>query len=380
MTVIAVVITCPAIKDKALFGKKSLSPLVTDFSDIQDQLDQVSPRAQEILRAIALSYVTSGDPVGSRTLSKLDSVSASAATIRNVMSDLEEMGLLYAPHTSAGRLPTESGLRLFVDGLMQMGDMSDTERSSIEAACIEAGRTSADVMESASAALSGLSACAGLVLSPKSSAPIKQIQFTPLNDRSALAILVLGDGTVENRVIELEPGTPSFALTTASNYLTAKLAGLTLFEARAKLAVDLASDRAEIDAATQRLAERGIATPSQNSQDGVLIVKGQLNLLDDVQAVEDLAKVKHLMASLESKQTYLKLMEAADQADGVKIFIGSQTELFGLSDCSVVIKPYRNTDNRIIGAVGVIGPMRLNYGRIIPMVDYTADVMSRLLK
>ena len=353
---------------------------MTDLSDIQDQLDQVSPRAQEILRAIALSYVTSGDPVGSRTLSKLESVSASAATIRNVMADLEEMGLLYAPHTSAGRLPTESGLRLFVDGLMQMGNMSDAERTSIEAACIEAGRTSADVMESASTALSGLSACAGLVMAPKSAAPIKQIQFTLLNDRSALAILVLEDGTVENRVIELEPGTPAFSLTTASNFLTSKLAGLTLFEARAKLAVDLASDRAEIDAATQRLAERGVATPSENSQDGVLIVKGQLNLLDDVQAVEDLAKVKHLMASLESKQTYLKLMEAADQAEGVKIFIGSQTELFGLSDCSVVIKPYRNTDNRIIGAVGVIGPMRLNYGRIIPMVDYTADVMSRLLK
>ena len=353
---------------------------MTQLNDLKDQLDQVSPRAQEILRAIALSYVTSGDPVGSRTLSKLEAVGASAATVRNVMADLEDMGLLYAPHTSAGRLPTESGLRLFVDGLMQMGDMSEQERISIEAACQEAGRSPSEVLESASAALSGLSACAGLVLSPKSSAPIKQIQFTPLSDRSALAILVLEDGTVENRVIELEPGTPTFALTTASNYLTSRLAGQTLFEARSKLAVDLANDRAEIDALTQRLASQGVATPSETSQEGVLIVKGQLNLLDEVQAVEDLAKVKHLMASLESKQTYLKLMEAADQAEGVKIFIGSQTELFGLSDCSVVIKPYRNSDNRIIGAVGVIGPMRLNYGRIIPMVDYTADVMSRLLK
>ncbi len=348
---------------------------------ISDILTSISPRAQEVMREIALAYVERGEPVGSRTLSKLERLEASPATIRNVMADLEDLGLLYSPHTSAGRLPTETGLRLFVEGLMQVGTVSRQDQARIEQQCAERGSRASDVIESASSALSGLSGFAGLVASPTTNnAPLKQIQFTLLSDDSALAILVLADGTVENRLLRLPAGTPSSALVTAGNYLTQRLAGLTLAEARAKIVTDMARDRAALDDHIQKLVELGVVTPSNDGHDdGVLIVKGQLNLLDSVEAVGDLASVRALMRSLESSQTYLKLMEAADQAEGVRIFIGSQTELFGLSDCSVVIKPYRNADQQIIGAVGVIGPLRLNYGRIIPMVDYTADVMGRLL-
>lgn len=348
--------------------------------DIADILTSISPRAQEVMREIALAYVERGEPVGSRTLSKLGHLEASPATIRNVMADLEELGLLYSPHTSAGRLPTETGLRLFVEGLMQVGTVSRQDRERIERQCAERGGRASDVIESASTALSGLSGFAGLVASPKTNAPLKQIQFTLLSDEQALAILVLADGTVENRLLSLPRGMPVSALVTAGNYLTQRLGGLTLAEARVKILRDMEQDRAALDGHIQKLVELGIATPSADGHDaGVLIVKGQLNLLDSVEAVADLASVRALMRSLESSQTYLKLMEAADQADGVRIFIGSETELFGLSDCSVVIKPYRNADQQIIGAVGVIGPLRLNYGRIIPMVDYTADVMGRLL-
>lgn len=348
--------------------------------DIADILTSISPRAQEVMREIALAYVERGEPVGSRTLSKLGHLEASPATIRNVMADLEELGLLYSPHTSAGRLPTETGLRLFVEGLMQVGTVSRQDRERIERQCAERGSRASDVIDSASTALSGLSGFAGLVASPKTNAPLKQIQFTMLSDEQALAILVLADGTVENRLLRLPPGMPTSALVTAGNYLTQRLGGLTLAEARAKILSDMEQDRAALDGHIQKLVELGIATPSADGHDaGVLIVKGHLNLLDSVEAVADLASVRALMRSLESSQTYLKLMEAADQADGVRIFIGSETELFGLSDCSVVIKPYRNADQHIIGAVGVIGPLRLNYGRIIPMVDYTADVMGRLL-
>ena len=345
----------------------------------QKILQDLSGRALEVMRGIVLSYMQDGAPVGSKVLSRLPGIGVSAATIRSIMSELEALGYLHSPHISAGRVPTESGLRLFVDGLMQTGELTSDERGHIEELCNQRGHAFDDLLRQTSLAMSDLSGYASLVVAPKSTAPLKHIEFIPLSDNRALAILVTEDGHVENRALSVPLGTPMGALITASNYLNAKLAGRSISEATEAIKNELAQDRNELDQITERLIEDGLAFGDIKGQEGHLIVRGQSNLLEGIEAGEDLVRVKQLLAKLESRETYLRLMEAADGAQGIKIFIGSQTELFGLSGCSMVLKPYRSTDEQVIGAVGVIGPMRLNYGKVIPMVDYTADVMSRIL-
>lgn len=336
-------------------------------------------RSAAVLREIVEQYVETGDPVGSRTLSRLLPMGLSPATIRNVMADLTDAGLLFSPHTSAGRLPTDRGLRLFVDGLLHFGELSDEERERIEAALAQSGRSIQETLTEASAMLSGLSSAAGIVLAPKSDGSVKHIEFVPLNSGRALVILVSADGQVENRVIETPPGLPPSALQEASNYLNAQLSGLSLAELRQRVSADMNADRTALDALTASVVEAGLATWSGEERGGSLIVRGQGRLLADIDQVEKLGAIQHLFERLEAQETMLKLLELADRSDGVRIFIGAESGLFGAAGVSMVVAPARNRSDRIVGAIGVIGPTRINYGRIIPVVDYTARVIGRLL-
>lgn len=337
------------------------------------------PRSAAVLREIVEQYVETGEPVGSRTLSRRLPLNVSPATIRNVMADLTEAGLLYAPHTSAGRLPTERGLRLFVDGLLHFGELTEDERTSITATLATAGRSLEATLAEASTLLSGLSAAAGLVLAPKSEGPIKHIEFVPLGPGRALVVLVGGDGQVENRVIEIPPGLPPSALQQASNYLNARLSGRPLNEVRRLVAEDIAANRTELDALSKLVVEAGLATWSGDARAGSLIVRGQAKLLSDVTQIERLAAIQTLFERLEAQETMLRLLELAEKSDGVRIFIGAESGVFGAAGLSMVVAPARGEAGRIVGAIGVIGPTRINYGRIIPVVDYTARVIGQLL-
>jgi len=342
-------------------------------------LADLNERSRDILRHIVDAYMESGEPVGSRTISRRLAMSLSPATIRNVMADLEEAGLLYAPHTSAGRLPTERGLSLFVSGLLELGGLSKEEREKIDGKCAAAGRSLADVLEDATTMLSGLSRCAGLVVAPKTERRLKHIEFVHLGPGRALVVMVTEDGLVENRIIDVPMGLPPASLIEATNYMSARLVGRTLNEARFGVLSELEQHRAELDALTSKVVEAGLATWAGEKKGGALIIRGQANLLDEVTALSDLERIRALFAALETKEAMVRLLEAADLAQGVQIFIGAQNELFGLAGCSVIIAPYRNSREQIVGAVGVIGPTRINYARIIPMVDYTAKVIGRLL-
>ena len=336
-------------------------------------------RSAAVLREIVEQYVETGDPVGSRTLSRRLPMNLSPATIRNVMADLTDAGLLFAPHTSAGRLPTELGLRLFVDGLLQFGELAEEERETISAALAASGRSLEDTLAEASTLLSGLSDAAGLVLAPKSEGPLRHIEFVPLGPGRALVVLVNGDGHVENRVIETPAGLPPSALQQAGNYLNARLAGRPLNDLRRAVAEDLAADRTQLDELTSKVVEAGLATWTGEGRSGSLIVRGQARLLSDVTQIERLSAIQVLFERLETQETMLRLLDLAERSDGVRIFIGAESGLFGLSGVSMVVAPARNTAHRIVGAIGVIGPTRINYGRIIPVVDYTARVIGRLL-
>ena len=336
-------------------------------------------RSAAVLREIVEQYVQTGEPVGSRTLSRRLPIALSPATIRNVMADLTDAGLLFAPHTSAGRLPTDRGLRLFVDGLLQHGSLDDNERETISRALEAKGRSLEDTLAEASTMLSGLAGAAGLVLAPKSEGAVRHIEFVPLGPGRALVILVGADGQVENRVIETPPGLPPSALTQASNFLNARLSGRTLPELRRTVSAEITEDRTQLDELTSQVVEAGLATWTNEGRAGSLIIRGQSRLLADVTQIESLRAIQALFERLETQETLLKLLELAETSDGVRIYIGAESGLFGASGVSMVVAPARNEADRIVGAIGVIGPTRINYGRIIPVVDYTARVMGRLL-
>jgi heat-inducible transcriptional repressor len=341
-------------------------------------LAAMNARSREIFRHIVDAYVTTGAPVGSRTLSRRLGMNLSPATVRNVMADLEELGLLYAPHTSAGRLPTQQGLRLFVDGLLEYGNLDPQDREHIETRCAATGRSLPQAFEEAGTLLSDLSRCAGLVVAPKFEEALKHIEFVSLGPGRALVVIVTNSGAVENRIIDVPHGLPPSALVEASNYLSARLVGRTLAEAYTEVQRELEDQRAELNEVAARLVQQGLADWSEANQ-GALIVRGQAQLLEDVTAVEDLEKVRRLFSALEKHESMLRLLDLTDHADGVQIFIGAENELFGTSDCSMVISPYTNSKQQFVGAIGVIGPTRIDYARIIPMVDYTAKVLSRII-
>ncbi len=345
------------------------------------ELRRLNERSRTILRQIVESYLSTGEPVGSRNLSRVLPMTLSPASIRNVMADLEQLGLIFAPHTSAGRLPTQTGLRLFVDGLLEIGDLSDEERRQIEAQIgIKRQKSIDQVLVEAGEMISGLSHCAGVVLAEKQVSRLKHIEFVLLEPRKALVVLVGEDQSVDNRVISLPPGLPPSALVEAANYLNRTIRGMTIAEARAALEKQLASARAELDSLTQKVVEAGLAEWSGALDDRKsLIVRGQANLLKDLTAIEDLERIRQLFDDLESKRELVQLLGAADRADGVRIFIGSESKLFSLSGSSLIVAPFHDDRRKVVGVLGVIGPTRLNYARIIPMVDYTARLVSRLL-
>ena len=339
---------------------------------------ELTDRARDVFRVVVESYLGSGAPVGSRTISKLGAMNLSPASIRNVMQDLEELGLLAAPHISAGRMPTESGLRLFVDGMMQVAEPNESERAAIEAR-LSAGGPIEDALAAATQTLSGLSACAGLVLVPTHAPKLKQFAFVPLARGEALAVLVGDDGSVENRVITIPHDMPLSALNEAGNYMTARLSGLTLAEAAVILARELDKERAALDMAAQALITRGIALWSEDgAHRPVLIVRGAANLIDESTSA-DLDRVRTLLDEIEGKEEIVRLLNSARDGVSSKIFIGAENKLFALSGSSVIAAPYHNSDGRVVGVVGVIGPTRLNYARIVPIVDFTAQTLSRLM-
>lgn len=350
------------------------------MTDVRSGLADLDSRSREIFRQIVETYLATGEPVGSRNLSRSLPMTLSPASVRNVMSDLEALGLIKAPHTSAGRLPTQAGLRMFVDGLMEVGDLSEKDRLQIEKQVKGRRQTGTleEALTEASELISGLSQCAGVVLAEKQQIRLKHTEFVRLEPTRALVVLVSDDGRVENRVIDLPPGLPASALQEASNYLNAKLAGLTLNEARGRLETERSGLKLELDEVTARVIDAGLAIWSGGEQNKSLIVRGQSNLLTDIHAIEDLDRIRRLFDDLEAKQELINLLGAADTGEGVRIFIGAESRLFSLSGSSLVVAPFRDTQSKIVGVLGVIGPTRLNYARIIPMVDFTAKLVGKL--
>jgi heat-inducible transcriptional repressor len=341
-------------------------------------ITELSTRAREIFRLVVEGYLSSGQPVGSKTLAGGGALNLSSASIRSVLHELEQLGLLAAPHTSAGRLPTEVGLRLFVDGMMQVAEPTAEERAAIERRMAEPGSIEA-ALAATSSLLSDLSAGAGIVMVPRREPRLQHVQLVPLSSDRALAVLVGEDGAVENRVVELPPGLSSGALDEASNYIAAHLNGRTLAEAELLMRAEIASGKSALDAASRTLVERGLAVWSEDAaQRPVLIVRGQANLLDEA-ALTDIERVRMLLDDLESKQSVAELLESAREAEATRIFIGSENRLFALSGSSVIASPYRDREGRVVGVVGVIGPTRLNYARVVPMVDFTAQSLGKLI-
>ena len=342
-------------------------------------LAELDERARDIFRRVVESYLETGEPVGSRTLSK-GGVHLSPASIRNTMQDLTELGLLGSPHISAGRLPTHAGLRLFVDGLMEVGDLSEADRRDIDARLFSRGRGFNEVMDEASALLSGLAGGAGIVVTPVREAGVKHVEFVSLGADQALAIMVFDDGQIENRLMRRPPGLTPSTLQEASNFLNSRLAGRTLAEARGEMGGELERARRELDAVAARLVEDGLAAwGGGDTGDRSLIVRGHANLLGDAHAAQDLERVRMLFDDLEHKQQLIGLLDDVREAQGVRIFIGAETRLFSLSGSALIAAPYMTGQQKVLGAIGVIGPARLNYARVIPLVDYTARVLGRLL-
>lgn len=348
-------------------------------------MNVLNERSREIFRQIVDAYIMTGEPVGSRTLSKKIQMPLSPASVRNVMADLEESGLIYSPYTSAGRIPTDIGLRLFVDGLLEVGNLSKHERTEIEVQCKHNGQRMEDVLVQATSMLSGLSHCASMVMAPKKNNPLKHIEFVQIGPRRALVVMVSEGDDVENRVIDVPPGITPSALTQAANYINSKLLNRNFEDARDQIEKEISIHEAELDSLTENLVKQGLAVwsgtrnnPSKITRES-LIVRGQANLLEDLEAKEDLERIRLLFSDLERKKDLIELLGLAKDAEGVRIFIGSENNLFSLSGSSVIAAPYMDEKNNLLGVIGVIGPTRLNYARIIPMVDYTAKIIGKIL-
>ncbi|WP_050928842.1 heat-inducible transcriptional repressor HrcA [Aestuariivita boseongensis] len=348
--------------------------------DTPQILEEMNDRSREVFRRVVESYLESGDPVGSRTLTRTLSEKVSAATIRNVMQDLEYLGLLDSPHVSAGRVPTQLGLRMFVDGLLEVSDLDDEDREKIDATVTSNSQDVSSMLDRVGSALSGVTRGASVVLTPKREAALKHIEFVSLAHDRALVVLVFTDGHVENRLFTPPPGSTPSSMREAANFLNALIEGRTLSELRGVIQTEISRRRQEIDALAQALVESGLASWDGDSSEAArLIVRGRSNLLEADGAEEELERIRSLFDDLERKRDIADFLELTEEGEGVRIFIGSENKLFSLSGSSLVVSPYMNADRKIIGAVGVIGPTRLNYGRIVPIVDYTAQLVGKLI-
>ena len=348
--------------------------------DATTLLSEMNDRSREVFRRVVESYLTSGDPVGSRTLTRSMTEKLSAATIRNVMQDLELLGLLDSPHVSAGRIPTQRGLRMFVDGLLEVGTVDAADREKIDATLGTSDPDVTHLLDHIGAALSGITKGASLVLAPKQEFPIRHIEFVSLAPDRALVVLVFANGQVENRIFTPPPGQTPSSMREAANFLNALAEGKTLSDLRRTIGSDIFARRQEIDSLASALVESGLAVwENDGERSERLIVRGRANLIDDAGDVAGLDRIRHLFDDLERKRDIADFLELAESGEGVRIFIGSENKLFSLSGSSLVVSPYMNADRKIIGAVGVIGPTRLNYGRIVPIVDYTAQLVGRIV-
>ncbi|NJM82070.1 MAG: heat-inducible transcriptional repressor HrcA [Tabrizicola sp.] len=343
-------------------------------------LAEMNDRTREVFRRVVEGYLDSGDPVGSRTLTRSMSEKVSAATVRNVMQDLEYLGLLDSPHVSAGRIPTQLGLRMFVDGLLEIGTLSREDQQKIDATLSSDDRDVSSLLDHVGAALSGMTRGASLVLAPKREAPIRHIEFVSLAPDRALVVLVFADGQVENRIFTPPPGQTPSSMREAANFLNSLAEGKTLTALRSTIAADITLRRQQIDALAQDLVASGLALWENAGESSErLIVRGRANLIDAASDAAEIDRVRTLFDDLERKRDIAEFLGLAETGDGVRIFIGSENKLFSLSGSSLVVSPYMNADRKIIGAIGVIGPTRLNYGRIVPIVDYTAQLVGRLV-
>ena len=343
-------------------------------------LEEMNNRSREVFRRVVEGYLTDGEPVGSRTLSREFSEDISAATIRNVMQDLEFLGLLGSPHTSAGRIPTQLGLRMFVDGILEVSEVDKNDRKKIDKVVSDETNQVEDILDDISTTLSGVTQGASLVLTPKREAPIKHVEFLPLSTSQALVVLVFADGHVENRLFKPPPGQTPSSMKEAANFLNAIMEGNTLSEAKKLIKNEIDFRRQELDTLARDLVKSGLALwEDTEERHERLIVKGRANLLNESSRKEDLDKIKNLFDDLERKRDIADFLELTEKGEGVRIFIGSENKLFSLTGSSLVVSPYMNSDRKIIGAVGVIGPTRLNYGRIVPVVDYTAQLVGKMI-
>ena len=341
-------------------------------------LAELDARARDIFRRVVETYLETGEPVGSRTISRAG-IALSPASIRNTMQDLAELGLLDAPHISAGRMPTHVGLRLFVDGFLEVGDIAESDKRAIEARLSAHGRSMEDALNEASSILSGLAGGAGIVVAPSREAGVKHVEFVALGPDQALAIVVFDDGQVENRLMRRPPGVTPSALAEASNFLNARMRGKTLAESRVEVDRELERARRELDTVSARLVEEGLAAWGGGEVGRALIVRGHANLLGDPETLADLERVRRLFDDLEQKEQLIGLLDLVRDAEGVRIFIGAETRLFSLSGSAVIAAPYMSSRQKVLGAIGVIGPARLNYARVIPLVDYTARTLGRIM-
>ncbi|MBP9952204.1 MAG: heat-inducible transcriptional repressor HrcA [Cypionkella sp.] len=350
------------------------------MSDGNHILSDMNKRAREVFRRVVESYLSSGDPVGSRTLTRSMTEPLSAATIRNVMQDLELMGLLDSPHVSAGRIPTQLGLRMFVDGLLEVGAVAEDDRQKMDASLGANDQDMTSLLDQVGATLSGITRGASVVLAPKQEAPIRHIEFVSLAPDRALVVLVFASGQVENRVFMPPPGQTPSSMREAANFLNALAEGKTLSDLRRSVGSEIQRRRQEIDSLAQALVESGLALWEDGGERSErLLVRGRANLIDQSQAIQDIDRIRSLFDDLERKRDIAEFLELAEGGEGVRIFIGSENKLFSLSGSSLVVSPYMNSDRKIIGAVGVIGPTRLNYGRVVPIVDYTAQLVGRIV-
>ncbi|MEM6891185.1 MAG: heat-inducible transcriptional repressor HrcA [Pseudomonadota bacterium] len=350
------------------------------MSETGKLLEEMNHRSREVFRRVVEGYLETGAPVGSRSLTREMNEKVSAATIRNVMQDLEYLGLLAAPHISAGRVPTQAGLRLFVDGVLEIGDLSESDRDTIDRRLTENDADVTEILDRVGSVLSGVTHGASLVLAPKHEAPLKHIEFVSLAADRALAVLVFDDGHVENRFFQPPPGQTASSYREAANFLNAIATGHTLSELGDVVANEILRRRQELDSLSRDLVETGAAFWENEGTDYErLIVRGRANLLGDSAEKEELERIRELFDDLERKRDIAEFLDLAEHGEGVRIFIGSENKLFSLSGSSLVVSPYMNADRKVIGAVGVIGPTRLNYGRIVPIVDYTAQVVGRLI-
>ena len=342
-------------------------------------LEEMNNRSREVFRRVVEGYLTDGEPVGSRTLSREFSEDISAATIRNVMQDLELLGLLGSPHTSAGRIPTQLGLRMFVDGILEVSEVNNSDRKKIDKIISDETNQVEDILDDISTTLSGVTQGASLVLTPKHEAPIKHVEFLPLSASQALVVLVFADGHVENRLFKPPLGQTPSSMKEAANFLNAIMGGNTLSEAKKLIKNEIDYRRQELDSLAHDLVRSGLALwEDSEERNERLIVKGRANLLNESSQQEDLDRIKNLFDDLERKRDIADFL-LTEKGEGVRIFIGSENKLFSLTGSSLVVSPYMNSDRKVIGAVGVIGPTRLNYGRIVPVVDYTAQLVGKMI-